>query len=126
MPDIDVKAMGVEDLLEERLELQKDLDEIKAQLSRAKTRVWESGEYSDPEWFRKAESAQRYKGRLILEIQNRLTALKEKRREEYAEERNTKDVKEKSPVWGAHEGLSKSDWDGFFNVMRYLNKIEQK
>ena len=63
--DLDENAL--EDLrfeLEEmRLEIEEDLEKIKGQLTTAKRKAYVDGEYSDPDWFHRANSALGHKKR---------------------------------------------------------------
>lgn len=57
-----------EELQQEQLILLEDMASIRYQLEKAKTNVALDGEYSDPEWFRKATYALRMKSAQIQAI----------------------------------------------------------
>lgn len=48
------------------------INDIKDQLDRAKTRRITTGEFTDPDWFQRANSALRGKGRILQDIQREL------------------------------------------------------
>jgi len=105
---IEVRSLTREDLMSEKIILQKEIDEIALQLGKAKARVWEAKEYSDPMWFQAASHAKRLKGRQMQEIQLRLSELNQNERKIYS------------------DGLTKDDWDGFHKVLRYLQKANSR
>lgn len=67
-----------EALLELRLEIQGDIDRINGQLADARRAAASDGDYSDADWYRRAETALRHKGRLMQRIQLELTRLRGK------------------------------------------------
>jgi hypothetical protein len=56
-----LRGLSDEDIVELKLDLQEDLGDIKEQLSAARRLAASTGNYSDSDWFRRAESAQRVK-----------------------------------------------------------------
>ena len=68
------------DLIMERAELQEKLDSIKSQLEAARTRAAANGEYSDRDWYRRAEHARRSAGAEILDVNTRISQIKDELR----------------------------------------------
>jgi hypothetical protein len=74
-----------EQLLEWKLQVETDLGDIQQQISEAKARAFQ-GDYSDPDWFQRANHSLRMKKRLTQQLQGCLTKLKRLRRELYEQE----------------------------------------
>lgn len=74
----DMAARRLE-LLRQKTALEAEADEIKGQLSRAKSRAFTTGNYGDSDWFRRAEMALRHKQRQAQDIANQLSALRAER-----------------------------------------------
>jgi hypothetical protein len=68
--------MSDADLTELELLLSGDLTGIKDALGQAHTRLITDGEYSDPDWYRRANTARRIKARQIVMVQRQRKALR--------------------------------------------------
>ena len=68
----DFPGMSREDLLKRKLEVEEQIQSIKAQIQAAKHKVKEFGEYSDRDWYQKVNGARRVYGRFLQAIQNEL------------------------------------------------------
>jgi hypothetical protein len=77
-----IEEMSREALLPVLQELTEEMDSIRAQIEKAKADRRTTGAYSDPDWFYRANTALRARGRLHQRIQMRLAQLK---REEKAD-----------------------------------------
>lgn len=64
-----LKKMSPSALQEMRIHLQTRIDDIEAQLQKAKQRAARDGEYADQEWFNSAQYAKKAMGRTIQYIQ---------------------------------------------------------
>jgi hypothetical protein len=71
-----LEELDREGLLDLQAKVCESLDAIKTQLDEAKANAAQNGNYSDADWFRRAQSAQRWRGRFHQKIQARLSALK--------------------------------------------------
>lgn len=60
---MNVKNMSTEDIERRLGAVTVEIAEIKAQIGEAKSIAAKTGEYSDPEWFHRANLALRFKGR---------------------------------------------------------------
>jgi hypothetical protein len=109
VPDIDVQALGISDLLEQKNDLDAEIQMINNQIKEAKAKVWTHGEYADADWFRRAEYAKKVRGRYSQAIQLRIRKMKE-------------DKKNQNLNSGDSMGLTTQDWDGFYKVLRILRK----
>ena len=67
LPDLSDKS--VEDLLELKLELETDLDSIRAQIDAARSKAAATGVYADADWWRKVNWAKKLKGRMCQKLQ---------------------------------------------------------
>jgi len=65
-----------------RDEIETAIARIRGQIEHARSQVWTTGEYSDPNWYARARAALRFKG---IEHQQILRALAERRREQRRE-----------------------------------------
>lgn len=74
--------MGRTELLELRSKVQAEVDTLRSQITNAKRRGTARRDFSDHNWLAAREAELQERGRLMLEIQNRLTSLKEQRRAE--------------------------------------------
>lgn len=123
-PDVNVDRMSKEDLIEQSLELQDEITNIKEQLGRAESYFHKTGEYQDPDWYFKAKHAKEIKGRLIQKIQFEISKIKKKEKKEKKEnELRTESVinLEKDNL-----GLTDQDWRGFKRVVKVLqSKVNQ-
>lgn len=104
---IDVSSLNREDLMEFRILLQEEIDQIAAQLNKAKGNAAANGVYSDPEWYRAAETAKKIRGRYMQEIQLQL-----RKARKFDSEYNN--------------DLTQEDWNGFYKVMKYLQNSARK
>jgi hypothetical protein len=82
MPDsrptfLDLQGKKRTELLKLKLELGSDMDNIRGQLEKAKHEYRKSGRRADEDWFRRADSVLRIKGRQVQQIQVRLAEMKE-------------------------------------------------
>jgi len=109
---IDISTLNYQDLSEFRILLQEEIDQIAAALNRARADAAE-GRYADPHWYRAAETAKKTRGRWMLEIQMQLR--KAKHNNSHA-----------TRLCNGQDGLTQSDWDGFYNIMRWLRKKAQE
>lgn len=78
LKDIDANRAEV---LEQKAELEAEAEHIKLKLSDAKARVRNSGEYSDQDWWYRANDALRIKKKEIRKLARRLSELKAERSE---------------------------------------------
>lgn len=67
--DTELDAMSGDDLMALRTVAQEAIARIRDQLSSARVRVAETGLYADRDWYRRANSALRFKGSYIQRIQ---------------------------------------------------------
>jgi hypothetical protein len=82
MPDsrptfLDLQGKKRTELLKLKLELGSDMDNIRGQLEKAKHEYRKSGRRADEDWFRRADSVLRIKGRQVQQIQVRLAEMHE-------------------------------------------------
>jgi hypothetical protein len=81
-PAFEVASLATpEQCLEALAELDEEMVRIEGHLGVAITRRELTGERADPEWFRRAKSALRHKGRLRQRVQERLGALRRAERQ---------------------------------------------
>lgn len=73
-----------DDLLELKVLVDDEIGHIAEQLTEAKAKAASTGDYSDADWYRRATSAKRIKGRLSQRIQNELARRKRARIESNA------------------------------------------
>ena len=71
---------SMDELEELRNALESDMARIRMQIEEAKTRVIERGEYSDGDWFRRANYALRQKGREHQNVLREIGRLNRERR----------------------------------------------
>jgi hypothetical protein len=81
-----LEELDREGLLDLQAKVCESLDAIKTQLDEAKANAAQNGNYSDADWFRRAQSAQRWRGRFHQKIQARLSALKKETKERNLDE----------------------------------------
>lgn len=112
---IDVSTLSYEDLHEFRILLQEEIDQIAAQLNKARADA-ANGHYADPDWYRSAETAKKIRGRYMLEIQLQMRKAKEQGLAIHKDNRNRK----------YKEDLTEADWDGFYKILRYMQKQAQE
>jgi hypothetical protein len=79
---LDLSGKKRSDLLRLKLELGSDMDHIRGQLDKAKHEYRKTGRRTDEDWFRRAKSVLRIKGRQIQQIQIRLVELKAAKKEQ--------------------------------------------
>lgn len=78
----DIKLCDDQDqILEWKLEIEKDLGEIRLQIDTAKAKAI-GGDYADPVWFANAHGAKKCQGLLSQMCQQRLTVLKKVKKEQ--------------------------------------------
>jgi hypothetical protein len=80
---IDPDAMTREELLALKARLMDEMDSIQYQLDEAKAKAAETGEYADPDWFRRAEYARRRRGRAVQRIDMALSKKKQFNRDAF-------------------------------------------
>jgi len=73
----DLQSMTRQQLLELKLLVNEEINAIKSQLEAAKTTQHQTGEYANPDWFRRANSALRIKQMQIQKIQLLLSSRRE-------------------------------------------------
>lgn len=77
----DTDTMSRDEIMLIKVKVESDIDAIQSQLKRAHDNLKENGIHADRVWYRKAESALKFKGRLIQSLQVILSQRKtEKRR----------------------------------------------
>jgi hypothetical protein len=81
--DAELRAMSDDELQQLKLDLQEEISSIKGQLIEARARVHVTGQYSDSDWYRRANGAQRVKGNQY----NAACAEQGRRRRELADKR---------------------------------------
>jgi hypothetical protein len=64
--------MTPEDIKQEMLVLDEEMNSIRVQIDHAKARRFKEGTFADPDWWARANSALRHKGRRRQELQNQL------------------------------------------------------
>jgi hypothetical protein len=74
--------MKPEDIKQEMLVLDEEMNSIRAQIDHAKARRFKEGTFADPDWWARANSALRHKGRRRQELQNQLGELNRRQRAE--------------------------------------------
>ena len=74
--ELDLSTMDKMQLLDLKAKIDKERGEIEGQLSAARRQYALTGTYSDPVWYRNAESALRIKGKQSQDVQNQLARLK--------------------------------------------------
>lgn len=76
---VEVEKMTYEEIEKQLAELLSDTADIEAQIRKAKAKVIEKKEYSDPQWFAKATNALKMKRYLIMLMQQRRKKLKKEK-----------------------------------------------
>lgn len=74
-----LEPLNRDQLQDLRGKIEDRLDRVKGQISKAKADLHITGEYSDPDWFQRAETAKRIMGRQLQKIQPRQGELKRQR-----------------------------------------------
>lgn len=75
---VDARELDYTDLLYVRLAVEDDVNAIKVQIGAAKAKVYTEGEYADPQWYQRANTALLVKKRQLQIVQ---TMIGQKRRE---------------------------------------------
>jgi hypothetical protein len=75
---VDVRKATKLEVIALRNRLNGEIAEIAAQIDAAKARAQATGEYADPEWFRRAVAAKRYKGADVQRANQALSLIKER------------------------------------------------
>lgn len=78
VPFYDLPDKSTDELIQLLARATNDIAQIKMQMSRAHERRQVTGEFSDPEWYRKAERALSYKGVYLQRINLALRAARAK------------------------------------------------
>jgi ubiquitin len=76
-----LKEASTEELLELKQEVDTNIAAIGGELMEAKANATAHGEYSDPDWFRRATMAKKMKGQLSQRIQTALSKKKAEQKE---------------------------------------------
>lgn len=74
--------MTPEDIKQEMLVLDEDMNSIRTQIDHARARRFKEGIFADPDWWARANSALRHKGRRRQELQNQLGEMNRRQRAE--------------------------------------------
>jgi hypothetical protein len=74
---LDLQGKKRSELLKLKLEIGSDIDNIKGQLDKAKHEYRKTGRRMDEDWFRRAKSVLRIKGRQVQQIQIQLAGLRD-------------------------------------------------
>ena len=109
----EISSLNYEDLREFQILLQEEIDGIAAQLNKAKADAV-YGHYANPDWYRSAETAKKHMGRWMLEIQLQMHKAKEQGK--IHKDNRNREYK---------ENLTETDWDGFYKILRYLQRQSQ-
>jgi len=69
---MNVQEMSTEQIREQIIKVTDDMARIKGRLQESRTQVYRTGEYSDPDWYHRANEALRFRGIDIRQLQNEL------------------------------------------------------
>jgi hypothetical protein len=81
---LDLSGMNRSDLLALHLKLGSDMDAVRSQLEKAKSTYRITRTRSDEDWFRRASSVVRIRGRQMQQVQIRLSELKAEEKRQMA------------------------------------------
>lgn len=96
MQAVDDRNRRRAELLEEKVQLDADIAAIRTQLDKARVRRRTEGIYSDPDWWRRANDALRWKGVRSQEIQRELSGLRSDGRQDAEVRMSRSDVSPKA------------------------------
>lgn len=79
----------LDELLDRQGEVEREIADIKAQLETAQAHRIETGEYANPDWFRRAKAALRFRGVEHQRLQRTVARMRDEYRKELLEKRLT-------------------------------------